>query len=58
MTNKTSEPWTAEDLATKERVEVTCREEYKDCLKEFIKKEVGNYWVICGGRKEGKKSKY
>lgn len=52
MTNKTTEPWTEDDLATRDRYIVRCKEEYNDCLKELVKKEPGNYWAICGGKKE------
>jgi hypothetical protein len=50
MINLTKVPWTKFDLETKDRAITRCAERYDDCLKKFIKKEVGSYYAICGGK--------
>ena len=52
MINLSGYPWNQHDIDTKERAVKTCKKDYNDCLKKFIKKEPRVYNAICGGKKE------
>jgi hypothetical protein len=54
MVNKSNEDWTKRDRLSKKSAAKTCKEDYNDCLKVFIKKEPLTYNAICGGKKEKK----
>ena len=52
IVNMSTQPLNKKDKETFERAKVRCKEVYDDCLKKFVKRDVGTYWAICGGKKD------
>ena len=50
MINRSDIPWNDHDLKTRTVATNTCKKNYKDCLKRFVKKEAKHYIAICGGK--------
>lgn len=45
-------PYTSQDFKAIARTQVVCRDKYKGCLRQFQKREVGVYRVLCGDQQE------